>query len=183
MLHHLAQNKCLINLTDCSFVDKFDVNVIGQVAVLHSRSMGLNQEPTSLLFSPCYWQTPSGTNFSCKIELSVDATCLHIPYWFWARIFSHKYLHSPRLNYKFKQTLETHHLNFTKQFYAPYNAGGLNSAYCQNLRMIFIQKIPRNISSWQLPKYLALNLIMIRFKTVVFSLWFFEHLSHSTTLK
>lgn len=101
----------------------------------------------------------------------------------------HKYfptsicLLSPRLNYKFNQTLETHHLDFTQLFYAPYNVGGLNSACCQNLRMIFIQKIPRHISSWKLPKYLALNLIMIRFKSTVFSLRIFHHLLHCSTLK
>lgn len=129
-----------------------------------------NQESTSLLFPACYRPMPSGTNLNSK---PVFPQCRQLLCTFLIDS-QHKYfptsicLLSPRLNYKFNQTLETHHLDFTEQFYAPYNVGGLNSACCQNLRMIFIQKIPRHISSWKLPNYLALNLIMIRFKPMVF---------------
>lgn len=176
-----------MNLTDHSSVTKLDLYGISQAAS-NSVSQQVNvpnQESTSLLFSACYWWMPSSTNLNCK---PVFPECRQLTCTFLIDS-EHKYfptsicLLSPRLNYKFNQTLETHHLDFTEQFYAPYNVGGLNSACCQNLRMIFIQKIPRHISSWKLPKYLALNLIMIRFKSMVFSLRIFHHLPHCITLK
>ena len=127
----------------------------------------------------CCWQMLPGIDFSCKVDRGLSVgNVLPAPYWFWAQIFSHKYcLLSPRLNYKFNQTLKTHHLNFTEQFWTPYNVGGLNFCTLSKLKNdMFIQKIPRDISSWKSPRYLALNLIMIRFKLGLFSQRHLEHL-------
>lgn len=83
-----------MNLTDVSAADKLDLNMTGHTArsgVLWRVSVP-KQESTSSFFFTCCQQMSPTTNVSCKLELRVEATYLHIPYWFQAQIFSHKYV-------------------------------------------------------------------------------------------
>lgn len=145
-----------------------------------------NPGSTSLLSLPCSWRKPPGTNFSCKAKLSEcrqhTARSLLI---LSTNIFPPVFIYSPPCH-QVKLQVQPNSWNTSCKLHGtvldPTQRGWPKFCTLSKL-MMFIQKIPRALSSWKVPKYLALNLIMIRWKSMLFWLRLLDYLPHDTTLK